>query len=337
MLSLREIQEQEEAAALSAALAASAAQAQPASEEPGPAADDDDGGLFWDYGVQGGSSAPPPPPARAAVAAAPRKPAAPAAKPGGWASTVAATTAAPHLGAPPAPPPRALAAPAVRAAVPLPPAQPAAQRTSSLDPADAAAISAALSDGSSALQGEGAVGSEAGAAAWQQLLDISRQCHGGRISPSAAGRPPRLAPPRPAPAAGAFRAWCAERMRELTGSPDVSLPEFLLTVESNSELAEYCTLYLGSTPAVGGWVGGWLGVVVVAGAWCVCMSGRHGGCVHAGHWHAAGPAGGAASRLPQKRVAGADAGRCSLLQPPCGPTPPHPPLPRRWPALPPNS
>lgn len=39
-------------------------------------------------------------------------------------------------------------------------------------------------------------------------------------------------------------------MRELTGSADVTLCEFLLTVESNSELAEYCTLYLGSSPAV---------------------------------------------------------------------------------------
>ncbi|KAL4426106.1 hypothetical protein ABPG77_002692 [Micractinium sp. CCAP 211/92] len=50
--------------------------------------------------------------------------------------------------------------------------------------------------------------------------------------------------------AGAFRVWCQEQMRELTGSADVTLCEFLLTVESNSELAEYCTLYLGSSPAV---------------------------------------------------------------------------------------
>lgn len=58
-------------------------------------------------------------------------------------------------------------------------------------------------------------------------------------------------PPPPAlPSAGAFRVWCQEQMRELTGSADVTLCEFLLTVESNSELAEYCTLYLGSSPAV---------------------------------------------------------------------------------------
>jgi hypothetical protein len=39
-------------------------------------------------------------------------------------------------------------------------------------------------------------------------------------------------------------------MQELTGTPDTTLCEFLLTVESNSELAEYCTLYLGNAPAV---------------------------------------------------------------------------------------
>lgn len=47
-------------------------------------------------------------------------------------------------------------------------------------------------------------------------------------------------------------------MRGLTGSPDVTLCEFLLTVESNSELAEYCTLYLGNSPAVRGGRGGGL-------------------------------------------------------------------------------
>jgi cell wall-associated NlpC family hydrolase len=39
-------------------------------------------------------------------------------------------------------------------------------------------------------------------------------------------------------------------MRGLTGSADITLCEFLLTVESNSEVAEYCTLYLGNNPAV---------------------------------------------------------------------------------------
>ena len=39
-------------------------------------------------------------------------------------------------------------------------------------------------------------------------------------------------------------------MRALTGSDDVTLCEFLLTVVANSEVAEYITLYMGSSPAV---------------------------------------------------------------------------------------
>jgi hypothetical protein len=50
--------------------------------------------------------------------------------------------------------------------------------------------------------------------------------------------------------AGAFREWCAQQMRALSGSDDVTLCEFLLTVEANSEVAEYITMYLGSSPAV---------------------------------------------------------------------------------------
>ena len=46
-------------------------------------------------------------------------------------------------------------------------------------------------------------------------------------------------------------------MRGLTGSADVALCEFLLTVESISELAEYCSLYLGNSPAVSEWL--WVG------------------------------------------------------------------------------
>lgn len=40
-------------------------------------------------------------------------------------------------------------------------------------------------------------------------------------------------------------------MRALSGSDDVTLCEFLLTVEANSEVAEYITLYLGASPEVG--------------------------------------------------------------------------------------
>lgn len=47
--------------------------------------------------------------------------------------------------------------------------------------------------------------------------------------------------------AGPFRLWCMEQMQELTGSRDVTLCEFLMTVESNSEVAEYVSTYLGAT------------------------------------------------------------------------------------------
>lgn len=49
---------------------------------------------------------------------------------------------------------------------------------------------------------------------------------------------------------GEFRAWCAEQMNVLTGSTDVTLCEFLMSVESNSEIADYIATYLGTTPAV---------------------------------------------------------------------------------------
>ena len=39
-------------------------------------------------------------------------------------------------------------------------------------------------------------------------------------------------------------------MRSLSGTDDVTLCEFLLTVEANSEVAEYITMYLGASPAV---------------------------------------------------------------------------------------
>ena len=50
--------------------------------------------------------------------------------------------------------------------------------------------------------------------------------------------------------AGEFRTWCAEQMNVFTGSTDVTLCEFLMTVESNSEIADYIATYLGTTPAV---------------------------------------------------------------------------------------
>ena len=48
---------------------------------------------------------------------------------------------------------------------------------------------------------------------------------------------------------GEFRSWCMEQMKTLTGSEDVTLCEFLMTVESNSEVADYVAAYLGATAA----------------------------------------------------------------------------------------
>lgn len=48
---------------------------------------------------------------------------------------------------------------------------------------------------------------------------------------------------------GAFRMWCAEQMQQLMGSRDVTLCEFLMTLESNFEVAEYVATYMGETPA----------------------------------------------------------------------------------------
>jgi len=49
---------------------------------------------------------------------------------------------------------------------------------------------------------------------------------------------------------GDFREWCSQQMKSLTGSDEVTLCEFLMGVESNSEIADYIRMYLGSTAAV---------------------------------------------------------------------------------------
>lgn len=88
--------------------------------------------------------------------------------------------------------------------------------------------------------------------AWCVVWMLGRHCFGAWIAQVVSSRPdpmPSICTCCPPPA-GAFRAWCSEAMRGLTGSADVTLCEFLLTVESNSEVAEYCTLYLGNSPAV---------------------------------------------------------------------------------------
>lgn len=47
-----------------------------------------------------------------------------------------------------------------------------------------------------------------------------------------------------------FAAWCRGRLKELRGDDDLTLVQFLMTVASNAEIAEYLTEYLGRTAAV---------------------------------------------------------------------------------------
>ena len=49
---------------------------------------------------------------------------------------------------------------------------------------------------------------------------------------------------------GDFRDWCSQQMQSLTGSDEVTLCEFLMGVESNSEIADYVGMYLGTSAAV---------------------------------------------------------------------------------------
>eukprot|EP01026_Neomeris_dumetosa_P048415 TRINITY_DN4190_c0_g1_i3.p1 TRINITY_DN4190_c0_g1~~TRINITY_DN4190_c0_g1_i3.p1 ORF type:complete len:202 (-),score=42.69 TRINITY_DN4190_c0_g1_i3:176-781(-) len=51
-----------------------------------------------------------------------------------------------------------------------------------------------------------------------------------------------------------FKSWCRQKMLELSGNDDLTLIEFLLTVQSNSEVAEYCSEYLGKEPKVSAFV-----------------------------------------------------------------------------------
>lgn len=48
---------------------------------------------------------------------------------------------------------------------------------------------------------------------------------------------------------GQFRSWCADQMEKLAGNRDLTLCEFLMSVESNSEVAEYVATYLGENPS----------------------------------------------------------------------------------------
>ncbi|GAB4819102.1 hypothetical protein N2152v2_006148 [Parachlorella kessleri] len=219
--SLREVMEYEESAAdleggAASDLPADLASLVPAQPRPAaPAAPyeeaEEDEVLFWDYGVPKAPAAVP-----AAPAAAPAAPAQPA-KPSRWTAAAAAPAAAPAAPAAVSAPPSAKAANGV-AAKPAAAAKPRA--------AAPAAAPASL-----------AVAPPAPAPA----------------APAAAPAPGPV-PSAPGPAGsvaltGPFREWCTQQMRTLSGSDDVTLCEFLLTVEANSEVAEYITMYLGASPA----------------------------------------------------------------------------------------
>lgn len=48
-----------------------------------------------------------------------------------------------------------------------------------------------------------------------------------------------------------FANWCKVHLRQLrNGEDDLTLVQYLMTVSSNAEVAEYMTEYLGKTPAV---------------------------------------------------------------------------------------
>jgi len=46
-----------------------------------------------------------------------------------------------------------------------------------------------------------------------------------------------------------FQKWCQEQMRELLGSEDTTLTEFLMTVESADEIQSYVSEYVGGGDA----------------------------------------------------------------------------------------
>ncbi len=172
------------------------------------AAAGDDEDLFWEYDKPSSGAAAP----AHSNAVMPPPPPAPKAKVGGWA---AAASKAP-VAVPVAAKPNGAARPATIAVVRPPPPPPPRSSASSAMPAfvppDASEedMAAILA----AAAGESGAGDSTGSSALS----------------------------------GPFRSWCVEQMQELTGSTDVTLCEFLMTVESNSEVAEYVSTYLGATP-----------------------------------------------------------------------------------------
>jgi len=51
-----------------------------------------------------------------------------------------------------------------------------------------------------------------------------------------------------------FRDWCESQMSKLTGDDDLTLIEFLMSLDSSGEIAEYIKTYLGATPVVSSFI-----------------------------------------------------------------------------------
>ncbi|EFJ40027.1 hypothetical protein VOLCADRAFT_108378 [Volvox carteri f. nagariensis] len=232
---LRDIQQQEEEAARRRA-AAAAPPVRAASTSASSAAGAEDEGLFWDYGPVATAPAAParaasieaPKPAAAAKPAAPAPPSAPVSARGGWASMAAAA-------APPPPTAAAVAAkslnavPAARAsaaAVIAKPAAAAVAPTRASAPAPAPATSTSYAPAAMASNPGG---------------DDSAGLFDGEIQMSAE-----------------FRNWCRSKMVEFFGNDDLSLVHFLLTVNSRSEVADYCQVYMRGKPNVSTFVADFL-------------------------------------------------------------------------------
>lgn len=70
--------------------------------------------------------------------------------------------------------------------------------------------------------------------------------------------PPQAQPARPmAPALGSgsaatntFEGWCKAQLKKITGSDDLTLIQFCMTLDDTSEIRQYLSMYLGSTPQV---------------------------------------------------------------------------------------
>ncbi|CAG9462884.1 unnamed protein product [Pedinophyceae sp. YPF-701] len=111
----------------------------------------------------------------------------------------------------------------------------------------------------------GAWGGRAGAGA-QPPPALPAEPAPSKAPPAAAPapRPVAVAAPAPKPAATTddyvegnslglsrpFEAWCRRELEELTGSRDLALVEVLMTVGSNGEVADYCTMALGKSVRV---------------------------------------------------------------------------------------